>query len=193
MKQNMTDLAAKAFAESAANFLKLQDLAGVIAEVGIDCSNVLKTGGHLFFCGNGGSAADAQHIAAELVGRFLKERKPLAATALSCNTSTMTAVGNDYGYDVIFSRQIEGLAKKGDVLFAISTSGNSKNVVLAVMAAKSMGVKTIGITGSKGGQLAQLCDVCIKVPSDHTPRIQEMHIAVGHMVCEIIDEVYLAA
>lgn len=192
MKQTMKDLAAKAFAESAANFLKLQDLAGQIADVGIDCSGVLKNGGHLFFCGNGGSAADAQHIAAELVGRFLKERKPLAATALSCNTSTMTAVGNDYGYDVIFSRQIEGLAKKGDVLFAISTSGNSKNVVLAVMAAKSMGVKTVGITGSKGGQLAQLCDECIKVPSDHTPRIQEMHIAVGHMVCEIIDEVYLA-
>lgn len=192
MKQTMKDLAAKAFAESAANFLKLQDLAGLIADVGMDCSDVLKKGGHLFFCGNGGSAADAQHIAAELVGRFLKERKPLAATALSCNTSTMTAVGNDYGYDVIFSRQIEGLAKKGDVLFAISTSGNSKNVVLAVMAAKSMGVKTIGLTGSKGGKLAELCDVCIKVPSDHTPRIQEMHIAVGHMVCEIIDEVYLA-
>lgn len=192
MKEKMKDLAAKAFAESAANFLKLQELAGQIADVGMDCSNVLKAGGHLFFCGNGGSAADAQHIAAELVGRFLKERKPLAATALSCNTSTMTAVGNDYGYDVIFSRQIEGLAKKGDVLFAISTSGNSKNVVLAVMAAKSMGVKTVGITGSKGGKLAELCDECIKVPSDHTPRIQEMHIAVGHMVCEIIDEVYLA-
>ncbi len=192
MKERMKDLAAKAFAESAANFLKLQELAGPISEVGMECSAVLKNGGHLFFCGNGGSAADAQHIAAELVGRFLKERKPLAATALSCNTSTMTAVGNDYGYDVIFSRQIEGLAKKGDVLFAISTSGNSKNVVLAVMAAKSMGVKTVGITGSKGGQLAQLCDVCINVPSDHTPRIQEMHIAVGHMVCEIIDEVYLA-
>ncbi len=192
MKQNMKDLAAKAFAESAANFLKLQDLAGLVADVGMDCSDVLKKGGHLFFCGNGGSAADAQHIAAELVGRFLKERKPLAATALSCNTSTMTAVGNDYGYDFIFSRQIEGLAKKDDVLFAISTSGNSKNVVLAVMAAKSMGVKTIGITGSKGGKLAELCDACIKVPSDHTPRIQEMHIAVGHMLCEIIDEIYLA-
>jgi D-sedoheptulose 7-phosphate isomerase len=152
----------------------------------------LKKGGHLFFCGNGGSAADAQHIAAELVGRFLKERKPLAATALSCNTSTMTAVGNDYGYDFIFSRQLEGLAKSGDVLFAISTSGNSKNVVLAVMAAKSMGVKTIGITGSKGGKLKELCDLCINVPSDHTPRIQEMHIAVGHMICEIIDEIYLS-
>jgi D-sedoheptulose 7-phosphate isomerase len=192
MINKMKDLAARAFADSAANFLKLQDLSMQVAEVGMQSSDTLKNGGHLFFCGNGGSAADAQHLAAELVGRFLKERKPLAATALSCNTSTMTAVGNDYGYDVIFSRQIEGLAKKGDILFAISTSGNSKNVVLAVQSAKAMGVKTVGITGSKGGKLAELCDTCIKVPSDHTPRIQEMHIAVGHMICEIIDEVYLA-
>ena len=192
MINKMKTLAASAFAESAANFLKLQDLAEVVASVGMQSAEALKNGGHLFFCGNGGSAADAQHIAAELVGRFLKERKALAATALSCNTSTMTAVGNDYGYDVIFSRQIEGLAKAGDILFAISTSGNSKNVVLAVEAAKAMGVKTIGITGSKGGKLKELCDICINVPSDHTPRIQEMHIAVGHMICEIIDEVYVA-
>lgn len=192
MINKMTELAASAFADSAANFLKLQALAGTVADVAVQSAEVLKKGGHLFFCGNGGSAADAQHIAAELVGRFLKERKALAATALSCNTSTLTAVGNDYGYDVIFSRQIEGLAKSGDVLFAISTSGNSKNVVLAVQAAKAMGVKTIGLTGSKGGKLKELCDVCITVPSDHTPRIQEMHIAVGHMICEIIDEAYLA-
>lgn len=192
MIEKMKQQAAAAFADSAANFLKLQDLAGLVADVGVDCAERLKKGGHLFFCGNGGSAADAQHIAAELVGRFLKERKALAATALSCNTSTMTAVGNDYGYDVIFSRQIEGLAKAGDILFAISTSGNSKNVVLAVEAAKAMGVRTIGLTGSKGGKLDALCDTCIKVPSDHTPRIQEMHIAVGHMICEIIDEIYVA-
>jgi D-sedoheptulose 7-phosphate isomerase len=187
MKDKMKQLAASAFADSAANFLKLQDLAGLVADVGMQSAECLKKGGHLFLCGNGGSASDAQHIAAELVGRFLKERKPLAATALSCNTSTLTAVGNDYGYDMVFSRQIEGLAKKDDILFAISTSGNSKNVVLAVMSAKSM-----GITGGKGGKLAELCDICIKVPSDHTPRIQEMHIAVGHMICEIIDEIYLA-
>ncbi|NDE90556.1 MAG: SIS domain-containing protein [Alphaproteobacteria bacterium] len=192
MKEHLKKTAVAAFAESAANFIKLQDIADVVVDVGMQSSDTLKKGGHLFFCGNGGSAADAQHLAAELVGRFLKERKPLAATALSCNTSTLTAVGNDYGYDVVFSRQLEGLAKAGDILFAFSTSGNSKNIIKTVQSAKAMGVTAIGLTGSKGGELAKLCDICIKVPSDHTPRIQEMHIAVGHMVCEIIDEIYLA-
>jgi D-sedoheptulose 7-phosphate isomerase len=177
-----------AFAETSANFIKLQELAPLVAEVSAKSADVIKNGGHLFFCGNGGSAADAQHIAAELVGRFLKERRALAATALSTNSSTLTAIGNDYGYDAVFARQLEGLAKSGDVLFAISTSGGSKNVVKAVEAAKKMKVTTIGLTGAKGGQLASLCDLCIKVPSDHTPRIQEMHIAVGHMLCDIIDD-----
>ncbi|MBI3418609.1 MAG: D-sedoheptulose 7-phosphate isomerase [Proteobacteria bacterium] len=181
-------LAAESFAEGEANFRKLQAQAEEVNKAAQLSLQTLKAGGHLFFCGNGGSASDAQHIAAELVGRFMKERRALAATALHANTSTLTAVANDYSYDVIFSRQLEGLAKKGDVLFALSTSGNSKNVLKAAETAKAMGLKVIGLTGSKGGKLAELCDLCLKVPSDHTPRIQEMHIAVGHVICAIIDD-----
>lgn len=181
-------LALEAFSENEANFRKLREQAEDIAASAQLALQCLKAGGHLFFCGNGGSASDAQHIAAELVGRFMKERRALAATALHANTSTLTAVANDYSYDVIFSRQIEGLAKKGDMLFALSTSGNSKNVLKAAETARAMGMKVIGLTGSKGGSLAGLCDICLKVPSDKTPRIQEMHIAIGHVICAMIDE-----
>lgn len=171
------------------NFHKLREQAEAIAQAGDLAAAALKAGGHLFFCGNGGSAADAQHLAAELIGRFWKKERPaLAATALHANTSTLTALGNDYSYDIIFSRQIEGLAKKGDVLFALSTSGNSKNVVKAVETAKAMGLKTIAITGRSGGKLKALCDRCLCMPSDETPRIQEMTITAGHIICSVIDD-----
>ncbi len=148
----------------------------------------LGAGGKLLVFGNGGSAADSQHIAAELVGRFKKERKALAAIALTTNTSILTAIGNDYGYDVIFARQIEALGKKGDVALGISTSGNSKNVVEAFKKAKSIGLKTIGMTGVGGGAIKELSDVTIAAPSKDTPRIQESHGLIGHILCELIEE-----
>lgn len=142
----------------------------------------------LMLCGNGGSAADAQHIAAELSGRFYFDRPPLDAEALHVNASYLTAVANDYSYEIIYSRMVEAKGQKGDVLIAISTSGNSPNVVKAVQKAKELGVITIGFTGEKGGLLADLCDYCLKVPSNDTPRIQECHILFGHIICEIVEE-----
>ncbi|WP_291726607.1 SIS domain-containing protein [Bernardetia sp.] len=141
----------------------------------------------VLFCGNGGSAADAQHISAELSGRFYKDRKPLFSEALHVNSSYMTAVGNDYGYDIVFERMVQAMGRKGDVLVAISTSGNSPNIVKAVEAAKKIGMITIGMTGSKGGKLKELCDIILNVPSDDTPRIQESHILIGHILCEWVE------
>lgn len=149
-----------------------------------------QNGGKVLICGNGGSAADAQHIAAELVGRFKKERNPLPAIALTTDTSILTAVGNDYGFDDIFSRQLQALANKNDVLIGISTSGNSQNVLKALFKAKEIGVKTIGLSGnisSAGGKLAQEADLCIVVPSNDTPRIQESHITIGHIICYLVE------
>lgn len=143
--------------------------------------------GKVLFCGNGGSAADAQHLAAELSGRFYYDRDPLYAEALHVNTSFLTAVANDYSYDQIYSRMIKGSGKKGDVLFGISTSGNSDNVVKALKQANSLGMKTVALTGDGGGVMASVADLCIKVPSDDTPRIQEAHIMIGHIICEIIE------
>jgi len=140
------------------------------------------------FCGNGGSAADSQHLAAELQGRFLRERAPLAALALTANASALTAIGNDYGFDEVFERQLRGLAKSGDVLIGISTSGNSKNVLRALTAAKSMGLYTVGLTGESGAAMVNCCDAIVRVPSKHTARIQEMHIGVGHVICQIIED-----
>lgn len=148
----------------------------------------LKKGGKLLIFGNGGSAADSQHMAAELVGRFEKERKALGAIALTTNTSVLTAIANDYGYDVTFSRQIEALAKPEDVAFGISTSGNSKNVIDAVKKAKAMGLKTIGLTGKDGGGLKRECGICIVVGSDKTARIQESHLTICHILCRLIEE-----
>jgi D-sedoheptulose 7-phosphate isomerase len=142
----------------------------------------------MLFCGNGGSASDAQHIAAELSGRFYSERLPLYAEALHVNSSYMTAVANDYGYDETYARMIEACGRKGDVLVGISTSGSSPNVVKALEKANARGLITIGFTGSKGGKMNDLCDVIIKVPSDDTPRIQEAHILVGHIICQLIEE-----
>jgi D-sedoheptulose 7-phosphate isomerase len=147
----------------------------------------LENGGKILICGNGGSAADAQHIAAEFVGRYETERKALPAIALTTDTSALTAVANDYGFERIFARQVEALARAGDLLIALSTSGNSPNVNAAVMAAREIGCKTLGLTGSGGKKLASLCDACILVPAKRTARIQEAHITIGHIWCEIVD------
>jgi D-sedoheptulose 7-phosphate isomerase len=145
-------------------------------------------GGHkLFFCGNGGSAADSQHIAAEFVGRFQKERRAWPAIALTTDTSALTALGNDYTFDIVFSRQLEALGQKGDVLVGISTSGNSKNVLEAVKKAKTMGITTIGVTGGNGGQLASACDIAIVAASPKTARIQESHLCIFHSICELVE------
>jgi len=146
-------------------------------------------GGKLLICGNGGSAADSQHIATELVSRFLMERKALDAEALTINTSSLTAIGNDYSFDKVFSRQVEAKGRPGDVLLGITTSGNSKNVIEAVAVAGQMGMKTIGLTGAgKESLICRLTDCCIGVPSGSTPRIQEGHILIGHMICELIED-----
>lgn len=147
----------------------------------------LQNGGTAFFCGNGGSAADAQHLAAELAGRFFIERPAMAGIALTTNTSSLTAIGNDYGYELIFSRQLEGIGKRGDVLVALTTSGNSKNILEAIKAARTLDMVVIGMTGEKGAAFATLCDVALITPSDSTPRIQEGHIAMGHAMCELAE------
>lgn len=151
------------------------------------CVNAFKHDNKVLLCGNGGSAADAQHIAAELSGRFNYDRAPLYAEALHVNSSYVTAVANDYSYDDIYSRMIVAAGKKGDILFGISTSGNSGNVVNAIVEAKKQGMITIGFTGLSGGKIADIADICIKVPSKNTARIQEVHILVGHVICEEIE------
>ena len=147
----------------------------------------LRGGGKIHFCGNGGSAADAQHLAAELSGRFYYDRPPLNAEALHCNTSYLTAVGNDYGYEHIFARLLRGTAKKGDVLVGISTSGNSKNILCAYDVCKELGVNIISMTGATGGKMKELSDLLLNVPSTDTPRIQESHIMIGHIICELVE------
>ncbi len=150
--------------------------------------NKLEIGGKLLLMGNGGSAGDAQHIAAELVGRFKKERKALPALALTVDTSSLTALGNDYGFDTIFERQIEAIANEKDVVIGISTSGNSENVVRAIKKASSLGAYTIGLLGNDGGKLKEIVNLPIIIPSNDTARIQEVHITIGHIICEIIEE-----
>ena len=150
-------------------------------------TQAFQNGNAVYFAGNGGSAADAQHLAAEFSGRFYKDRKALPSDALHCNSSYLTAVANDYSYDVVYARLLEGLAKPGDVLVGISTSGNSGNIVKAFEMAKTIGVTTIGFTGQKGGNMKDLGDYLINVPSNTTPRIQEAHILVGHIICELVE------
>jgi len=150
----------------------------------------INNGKKIILCGNGGSAADAQHIAAEFTGRFVKERKALAAIALTTDTSALTAIGNDYGFDKVFERQVEALALPGDILIGISTSGNSKNVINAFIKAKDIGCVTIGLTGNDGGIMSEICSNNIVVPSSITARIQEMHILIGHIFCSYIDKDY---
>jgi len=148
----------------------------------------LHAGHKVLLCGNGGSAAEAQHIAGELVGRFKLERAAFAAVALTTDTSILTAIANDYGFDDVFARQVQGLGAAGDVLFAYSTSGNSPNVLKAIEAAKTIGMRTVGFTGSTGGKMAAVCDLCIKVRSDDTPTVQECHTAAGHTICRLVEK-----
>lgn len=149
-----------------------------------------KNGNKVLFCGNGGSAADAQHLAAEFSGRFYKDRDALPAEALHVNTSYMTAVANDYSFDVVYSRMVNGIGKKGDVLVGLSTSGNSLNILKAIETAKEKGMTTIGFTGATGGKMKTECDILLNVPSTDTPRIQESHILLGHIICQLVEEQY---
>ncbi len=161
---------------------------GLIMQVAMQIVESLDRGGKVFFCGNGGSAADSQHLAAEFTGRFLKERRALPAIALSVNTSSLTAIGNDYGFDLVFARQLEALGKEGDVVVGLSTSGNSPNVMRALEAANSKSIFSVALTGKSGGNLKNIADCTICIPSDETPRIQECHILTGHLICEIVEE-----
>jgi len=156
-------------------------------------TNAFKMGNKIYFCGNGGSAADAQHLAAEFSGRFYKDRPALPADALHTNSSYLTAVANDYGYDKVYARIIDGIATDGDVLIGLSTSGNSENIVAAFEVAKLKSVKTIGFTGDSGGKMKELSDVWIPVPSKDTPRIQEAHIMIGHINCQLVEENYFGS
>lgn len=172
----------------AAHFTALRDHAGTVAAMAETVTAALKAGGTVFFCGNGGSAADSQHLAAELLGRYRLDRAPLAAVALTVDTSALTAIGNDFGFDDVFARQLGGLGRRGDVLVALTTSGNSPNVLRAVAQAKDMGVTVLGFTAGTGGALAAAADICLTVPAGRTDRAQEMHIACGHMICEMVEE-----
>jgi D-sedoheptulose 7-phosphate isomerase len=164
---------------------KLNDMVASAAKI---CINCLKNGGKILIFGNGGSAADAQHIAAELVGRYKTKRKGLSAIALTTDTSALTSIGNDFGYEHIFDRQIEAIAKKNDVVIGISTSGESTNVVNALKLSSKLGCATIGLSGQNGGEMNNICDLNIIAPSRDTPRIQEMHIIIGHTICHLIDQ-----
>ncbi len=171
--------------------LKQQVVADLCPEIEQAISMIIATlhaGGKVALCGNGGSAADAQHIAGELVGRFRQERQGLAAIALTTDTSILTAVANDYGFDAVFARQVEALLQPGDVLIAISTSGDAQNVVEAARTAREHNIKTVGLSGASGGELAKVVDLCLQVPSQQTPRIQEVHITIGHIICEMVEE-----
>lgn len=176
--------------ETKKRILNNNELQSAIAQCVDTIVEMYKNGNRLYLCGNGGSASDAQHIAAEFTGRFYKDRVAIPAEALHCNTSYLTAVANDYSYDEVYSRMVAGIAQKGDVLIGISTSGNSANVVRAIEEARKKGVITIGFTGQNGGKMKDLCDFLINIPSDDTPRIQECHILVGHIICQLVEEKY---
>jgi len=164
-----------------------QDCGPAIVRAAMAMTHCLRAGGKLLFFGNGGSAADAQHLSAEFVGRFILERRGLPAVALTTDSSILTAVGNDYGFDRVFSRQIEALGQAGDVAVGISTSGNSPNVIAGLKQAASQGLKTIGLAGKDGGLLGQCCDIPLIVVSQNTARVQECHIAIGHLLCELVE------
>jgi D-sedoheptulose 7-phosphate isomerase len=172
--------------------LQNEGLLKTIAESVEVIVNAFRTGNRVYFCGNGGSAADAQHLAAEFSGRFYTNRKALPAEALHCNTSYLTAVANDYGFDEIYSRLIDGIGEAGDVLIGLSTSGTSTNITKAFETAKKKEMITIGFTGKSGGNMKPLCDHLVNIPSTDTPRIQESHIMVGHIICQLVEEKYFA-
>lgn len=154
------------------------------------CVASYRNGSRVLLAGNGGSAADSQHIAAEFVSRFNYDRPGLPAIALTTDTSMLTAIGNDYGYENLFKRQLEANGKKGDIFIGISTSGNSKNIINALNTAREMGITTIGLTGNSGGTMDDICDICLKIPSDSTPRVQECHIVIGHIICQIVEDTF---
>ena len=164
------------------------ELMAQIAEVALKCIELYRNGKKTLLAGNGGSAADAQHIAAELVGRYGFDRPSIPSLALTTDTSNLTAIGNDYGYDKVFSRQLEGMGSEGDLFIGISTSGNSQNIVNAFESAKTKGITTVALVGRDGGKMAQMADVALIVPSNDTPRIQESHILIGHILCDIIEK-----
>jgi D-sedoheptulose 7-phosphate isomerase len=166
----------------------LHSLDGAVQLAGQLAAQTLRQGGKILFCGNGGSAADSQHLAAELTGRFIKDRPPLAALALSTDTSALTCIGNDYSFDEVFARQVAGLGRAGDLLVGISTSGNSRNVIRAVEEAHKLGIQSLGLLGRYGGQLRELCTHSVVVPSQVTARIQECHILIGHTLCGLIEQ-----
>lgn len=172
--------------------LKSEALMSTIEKIVEVITFSLKNNGRIYFCGNGGSAADAQHLAAEFSGRFYTDRKALPAEALHCNTSYLTAVANDYSYDVVYARLMDGIGNKGDVLVGLSTSGNSANIVKAFEVAREKKITTVGFTGLSGGTMKTLSDYLINVPSTDTPRIQESHILIGHIVCQLVEENYFA-
>jgi D-sedoheptulose 7-phosphate isomerase len=178
----------KASIETKQQVLQNEELLQIVATIAAETANALEAGRRIYFCGNGGSAADAQHLAAEFSGRFYADRKALPAEALHCNTSYLTAVANDYSYDVVYSRLVEGICQKGDVLFGLSTSGNSANIVKAFESAKAMDVITVGFTGLSGGVMKGLSDYLVNIPSTDTPRIQESHIMIGHIICQLVEE-----
>jgi D-sedoheptulose 7-phosphate isomerase len=173
--------------------LQSEELLSTVEKVVDVMTSSLKNGGRIYFCGNGGSAADAQHLAAEFSGRFYTDRKALPAEALHCNTSYLTAVANDYSFDVIYARLIDGIGNKGDVLVGLSTSGNSGNIVKAFGVAREKGIITVGFTGLSGGTMKSLSDYLINIPSTDTPRIQESHILIGHIICQLVEENYFSS
>jgi D-sedoheptulose 7-phosphate isomerase len=168
--------------------LKDKEILKTIEKVSKEIINAFKNQKKVLLCGNGGSAADAQHIAAELSGKFYLDREPLFAEALHCNTSFLTAVANDYSFEDVFARAVKAMGKKGDILIGISTSGNSENVIRAIKVANKMGMITVGLTGKTGGKMKGICHYLIRVPSTDTPRIQEAHILIGHIICEIVEK-----
>ena len=174
--------------ETKKKILENAALIDVIEDVATRCVNVYKNNRKTILAGNGGSAADAQHIAAELVGRYGFDRPSLPSLALTTDTSNLTAIGNDYGYDKVFSRQLEGMGQEGDLFIGISTSGNSVNIINAFLSAKAKGITTVALTGRDGGKMAEMADIAIIIPSNDTPRIQESHILIGHILCDIIEK-----
>jgi D-sedoheptulose 7-phosphate isomerase len=188
--EDLTNRIAAALRESASVKEEMagdQELLAAVARAAGMIVGALRSGGKLVIFGNGGSAADAQHIACELVGRYMMERRALPAIALTTNTSCLTAIGNDYSFDEVFARQVRALVRAGDVAMGISTSGRSRNVILGMRAARELGAGTVGLTGADGGELCSVSDVCVRVPSRLTPRIQEAHIAIGHIISEIVE------
>ena len=187
MQQVIKDII-KASIDVKQSILTDEQLVGTIGEVTALVAKAFANGNKVLFCGNGGSAADAQHLAAEFSGRFYTDRDPLPSEALHCNSSYMTAVANDYGYDVVYSRIVKGTGKPGDVLVSLSTSGNSVNIIKAMEQAKELGMINVGLTGETGGKMKVLCDKLINVPSKDTPRIQESHIMIGHIICQLVEQ-----